>query len=433
MATKLNSNINLLVKRYKGFVPNAGFVLVESMHGDGMEWSVLKEFQLHAKKYRMKRFHITDIEPLECKDHPPMVWGSSPVKYKKDTLHFSGKQGLFKVQFSDGSIMVALWYISGFGKGTAIECLLATERNVLHKFKKMLNKQRRHNSKPKNGFYKLFTGAHGQLGYKEVDHPSLIETVHPTINDLEKDMNFFFDNVDVFSRYGMPGVRKAMLIGPPGTGKTSMCIKFAREYSKTHCVTVGTDLGSVALHLAACAHHKVPTVVILEDAESTLKDEYQGTASGVLNFLDGVDQPTNKKGAYVIMTTNHPNKIEDRVLKRPGRIDRIYQVGPLKGQYALDCAKIYFAEALKYTKKTSEKLTSIVSGMTGAQIRELSNSTRAYCASNQKDFTLESISEVRKQLTDDLSEAQQFAEDNSLMIEKPRNNVGFNRDCDIPF
>ena len=75
--------------------------------------------------------------------------------------------------------------------------------------------------------------------------------------------------------------------------------------------------------------HNVPTVVILEDAESTLSDG-NSTQSSVLNFLDGVDQPSNKNGAYILMTTNHPERIEDRVLRRPGRIDRIFQVGPLK-------------------------------------------------------------------------------------------------------
>ena len=125
------------------------------------------------------------------------------------------------------------------------------------------------------------------------------------------------------------------------------------------------------------------------------------------------------------MTTNHPERIEDRVLRRPGRIDRIFQVGPLKDKHALDCAKLYFGEDLKYTKKTNGQIESIVSGMTGAQIRELANSTRAYCASNQLDINPESLKEVSSRLTEDLSDALQFAEDNSLMIEKKKQRVGF--------
>ena len=56
--------------------------------------------------------------------------------------------------------------------------------------------------------------------------------------------------------------------------------------------------------------------------------------------------------------------------------------------------------------------------MTGAQIKELANSTRAYCASEQLKITVNTISIVSKKLTEDLSEAYKFAEDNSVMIEK---------------
>jgi len=173
----------------------------------------------------------------------------------------------------------------------------------------------------------------------------------------------------------------------------------------------------------------MPTVLIIEDAEATLSGEYgQGASSSVLNFLDGVDQPTNKAGAYVMMTTNFPEKIEARILKRPGRIDRIYKVGPLEGSYALDCAKIYFDKDIKYTKKNKEGLTNLVSGMTGAQIRELANSTRAYCASNQLNINMSSIKEVVSQLTEDISDAVKFAEDNSIMIEKEKKGFGFQKE-----
>ncbi|MBC8436789.1 AAA family ATPase [bacterium] len=424
MATKLDSQALSLVKRYKEDVKDSGFVIVEETMNIG--WKTFDILKKKARRYKpTKSFHIKDVIPIHDGFMPGIVYGAYPVKYKKDTLSFEGRQGIFKIEFSDNTIMYASWYYTGMGKNAVIEGLFATENNTLYNFKKLLNKYTKRSQRPKAGFYKIFMGETG-LAYAKVEHPSLIETIHPIIKDLKKDLTFFYDNVPVFTKYGMPGVRKAMLIGPPGTGKTSMCIKFAREYSRTHCVAVCTDIEAGAQHLAKCAHYNMPTVLIIEDAEATLSGEYgQGTSSSVLNFLDGVDQPTNKAGAYVMMTTNFPEKIEARILKRPGRIDRIYKVGPLKGKYALDCAKIYFDKDIKYTKKNEEGLAKLVSGMTGAQIRELANSTRAYCASNQLNINITTIKKVVSQLTEDISDAVKFAEDNSIMIAKEKKDFGF--------
>lgn len=54
------------------------------------------------------------------------------------------------------------------------------------------------------------------------------------------------------------------------------------------------------------------------------------TLSGLLNALDGVASPW---GRIVIMTTNHIETL-DEALKRPGRADRHFYIGPLTKQSA---------------------------------------------------------------------------------------------------
>lgn len=49
------------------------------------------------------------------------------------------------------------------------------------------------------------------------------------------------------------------------------------------------------------------------------------TMSGLLNAIDGV---FSRDGRVLIMTTNHPEKL-DAALKRPGRADRIEELGAL--------------------------------------------------------------------------------------------------------
>jgi len=420
MAKQIDTIARTLIKLYKDDVEDSGFVVVEN--NSDLDWKALKEMQFHAKKYNMKSFHIEDVEPISNDVFAPISWNIHTVKYKK-TIGFGDRQGIFKISFSDDTFMYYAKFASGYGRGAMIEGLFAAEKDTWYKFKKYLERANRRKATPKSGFFKVWANSQTGLGYSKIDKPSKINTIHPVIDKLESDIDFFFNNVEIFTRYDQPGVRKVMLIGPPGTGKTSMCVKIARQFSPNMPVVVATDIEAAAAHLAQCAKTNKRTFIILEDAESAMGEGV--THSSILNFLDGVDQPVNHQGSYVIMTTNHPERIEDRILKRPGRIDRIFQVGELQEDYALDCAKLYFEDTLKYTKTNEAVLTNIVTGMTGAQIRELSNSSKAYAAQNGKKLSVSLIETVKEKLSKDLSDAYRFAEDNSLVDKEPQ--VGFFR------
>lgn len=60
--------------------------------------------------------------------------------------------------------------------------------------------------------------------------------------------------------------------------------------------------------------------------------------SGVLNVLDGIVDTPNR---VVVMTTNHPEKL-DPALIRPGRIDKIIELGYMTGPCVIELLKHYF-------------------------------------------------------------------------------------------
>ena len=90
----------------------------------------------------------------------------------------------------------------------------------------------------------------------------------------------------------------------------------------------------------------VPTIIMMNSSESTAEQKYREkkeekdtlSLAGLLNQLDGVlDTP----GRMVVMTTNHPDKL-DPALIRPGRIDKTIHLSFMKATEAAQMIKHYF-------------------------------------------------------------------------------------------
>lgn len=100
-------------------------------------------------------------------------------------------------------------------------------------------------------------------------------------------------------------------------------------------------------------------------------------------------------------------------MQRPGRIDRLYQVGELNGEYATQCAKLYFPDDMTIDLMT---LRELVSGLTGAQIKELAQSCISYAVSTCQPLTPKLIRQVKERIADDLKQVYRYAHVQSPMV-----------------
>ena len=409
------------------------FVVVE--YSDAYDIATLNKLKNDSNKKRDKKaFKIIEIKRINSEMITNYSFGVSLLNPNGTDIKVSDTTGLFKIIFSDGLFMYYAKWISGAGKAKTIEGMYAAEKNVWINFLKMMRTEKKKSEKPKNGIFKIFGSQFG-LVYQKLDTLQETPVVHQSTEALLQDIDFYYKNVKLFTRLGMPGVRKTLVVGPPGTGKTSIAIRVSKKFSAEKCIAFSTSINDVAAHLINCAKHKVSTLVILEDAESTLAN----AQSSLLNFLDGVDQPKNMLGSYIIMTTNHPGRIEPRILQRPGRIDKIIKFGVLTGDYALKCAEIYFEGILfndknkastKIGKKIREDLHACVNDMTGAEIKELANSSASYAASNVKDVDVELIGIVKKKMRDSIKDIAKYIDDETPSTK--RNGIGFNNGEEQP-
>jgi hypothetical protein len=148
--------------------------------------------------------------------------------------------------------------------------------------------------------------------------------------DLMEDVqSFFTKGVEVYQRLKLKPFRKLLLAGVPGTGKTMLCSALAKwaldqKYLVIYVSSAdhaGSTFGKIQQAIMVASRSKYPTLILLEELDAYLHEREKAL---VLNVLDGSEGTDNDRGTLLIATTNYPEAIDERVLKRPGRLDRIF-------------------------------------------------------------------------------------------------------------
>ena len=164
------------------------------------------------------------------------------------------------------------------------------------------------------------------------------------INDMEEYLSCA--SQPWYTKRGIPYRRGYLFHGPPGTGKTSLCSALAGHLNLSIYIVL---LGSVSEDDFDALFAKLPSrcIVLLEDIDSAgiaaNRAQIKGgeaeteqdielvldtraakstnrcgiTLSGLLNIID---RRTAQDGRILIMTTNHPERL-DPAIRRPGRVD----------------------------------------------------------------------------------------------------------------
>lgn len=140
---------------------------------------------------------------------------------------------------------------------------------------------------------------------------------------IREDFARFFSSQATYERYGVPWKRGALLIGPPGNGKTQT-VKAIIKSMNVPCLYVKSFSGDRAdghinvRQVFDRARKTTPCFLVLEDLDSLVNAKNR---SFFLNELDGFASNT---GIVVLATTNHPEKLDPAILNRPSRFDRKY-------------------------------------------------------------------------------------------------------------
>ena len=203
--------------------------------------------------------------------------------------------------------------------------------------------------------------------------------------NLTEIVNYLHDP-SKYQEIGASMPKGALLVGPPGTGKTMLAKAVAGEANVPFFSMSGSEFVEMFVGMGASkvrdlfkqAKEKAPCIVFIDEIDAIGKkrdgqiggnDEREQTLNQLLTEMDGFEGNT---GVIILAATNRPESL-DPALTRPGRFDRRVPVElpDLKGRE--DILKVH-AKKIKVAEDVDfNKVARMASGASGAELANIVN------------------------------------------------------------
>ncbi|MFQ6040438.1 MAG: ATP-dependent zinc metalloprotease FtsH [Candidatus Poribacteria bacterium] len=203
-----------------------------------------------------------------------------------------------------------------------------------------------------------------------------------------------------FQRLGGRIPKGVLLMGPPGTGKTSLARAVAGEADKPFFSISGSEFVEMFVGVGASrvrdlfetGRKNAPCIIFIDELDAVGRhrgagiggghDEREQTLNELLAQMDGFD---TSEGVVLMAATNRPDVL-DPALLRPGRFDRriVVDLPDIKGREEI--FKVYIKKIKADPNIDLESLAKGTPYFSGADLENMVNEAALLAAKRDKEF-----------------------------------------------